>query len=60
MDALTDLTGITPSTLATAMDNAENDYATALQTAAIAERKVAMLAGEVARRSNNKNGEVLA
>jgi len=32
------------------MDNAENDYATALQTAAVAERKVAMLAGEIARR----------
>lgn len=50
MDALTDLSGITPATLATAMDNAENDYATALQTAAVAERKVAMLAGEIARR----------
>ena len=50
LDALTDLSATTPATLATAMDTAENDYAVALQAAAVAQRKAAFLADEIALR----------
>jgi trimeric autotransporter adhesin len=50
LDALTDLSGSDPAALATAMDNAEADYVTALQAAAVAERKVARLAGAIVLR----------
>jgi IMP cyclohydrolase len=44
------LSTTTPATLATAMDTAEDDYATALTAAAVAERKAAFLADEIAVR----------
>jgi hypothetical protein len=50
LDALTDLSGTTPATLAGAMDTAENDYAVALQAAAVAQRKAAFLADQIALR----------
>jgi hypothetical protein len=50
LDALNELSVVTPSALVTAMDTAENDYASALQAAAVAGRKLALLAEEIARR----------
>jgi hypothetical protein len=50
LDSLNDLAAADPAALATAMDTAESDYVTALQAAAVADRKVARLAGAVALR----------
>jgi hypothetical protein len=50
LDSLNALAGTTPATLAAAMDTAEDAYATALQTAAVAERKAAAIADEIALR----------
>jgi hypothetical protein len=50
LKALTDVSGTTAATLAAAMDTAENDYATALQAAAVAARKAAFFADEIALR----------
>jgi len=50
LKALTDVSGTTPATLAAAMDTAEDDYATALRAAAVAARKAAFFADEIALR----------
>jgi hypothetical protein len=50
LDALNDLAATTPATLAAAMDTAETDYVTALQAAAVAQRKVSRLAVAIALR----------
>ena len=50
LDALDDLAATTPATLVTAMDTAEDAYAVALQTAAVAQRKAELLGDEIALR----------
>jgi hypothetical protein len=61
LDTLTYLSATTPATLASTMDTAENDYATALLAAAVAERKAAYLSDEIALRQarlDSANGAI--